>query len=200
MEKKEHITNVIQTTIPHNVFPILNSTGHVIDYGFRPTALMLQMAIECAKPENFRYSTKEIFKKSNVPTSNFTKWMSHYRMITPDGSVRNFFEEFWNNHMTLAQMDVRKALLAIGREMAINQKDFRFWKEMSHITGVINPENKANPIPINLGKQDATIEEIKLAKHKLLLAHRGMGDTGSGGVVVPVAVERSGQTPGTDEL
>lgn len=179
-----------------NLRPVKDSRGAIIDFEFRPSALMWRIALECIREENVLLPIKEILSKCDVPYSTWVRWTVEYCHVDEATlEERNFFEDWWNGFMDTARMDVRSALIAVGKHMAINEKDFRYWKEMSHITGVINPENRQHAIPVNLGKQDVSIEEIKHAKAKLLSAHRGMGNTGGVGLAESAPVRRKISTP-----
>lgn len=155
--------------------------GKIIGHEFRPTHLMRLMLYESNDPKNSHLEMKEIFKRRGIAFTVFKNWQKDFVEVNEETlHTINFFQEWWDEQVSLFSMDPKAALRHIGMQHALEGK-FSFWKEMSRTEGVISAEevnHNIRVIPMELGKNDATIEDIRSAKRKLLDAQRGMGDRG----------------------
>lgn len=169
--------------------PEKDNHSNIIGWKFKPTTLMLLMLYECVNPKNAHLSTREIFKQRGVAYKNFVGWQKEYidkiEQIDPETKEktyeeRNWFVLWWEEQISLSRIDLRQMLAQVGMQRAL-KGDYNFWRDLSKTWGVIANEEKEAPvrgIPLNLGKENASIDEIRIAKHKLLAAHRGVGDPG----------------------
>lgn len=169
--------------------PVKDTHGRVVAVEFKPTMKMLRVVLAFNKAENSGKSNQDIIEACGVNPAEFSSWHNDYiiRDYDKEGnlkSARNYFKEWLDEALEIKSGEERAILRLVGMQKAIGG-DFQFWKEMSRTHGAITQEtveHNHHIIPFNLGKDNATIEDLQSAKKKLMDAHRGVGNDGGTGM------------------
>lgn len=183
--------------------------GNFLGFEFKPTPKMITILYDSVNPKYTHMSIREILKHRNIPYVQWKNWqenfidkIEHKDPVTKEITVeeRNWFVEWWTEELDRSQINFQQALAHVGFKKAM-EGDHRFWKDMSRTIGVVTNEAKESPqieIPSNLGKEEATLDDIRIAKHKLLSLHRGLVDTGPANVAQTLLGKPKGPAPGAD--
>jgi hypothetical protein len=170
--------------------PVRDGHGKVVGVEFKPTLKMLRVAVEFNREENANITNLEILKKCGVSEQEWNRWRNEYVVHeyeadrTTIKSSFNHFEDWFDNAIHVRSKEERELLRLVGMQKALSG-DYNFWKDMSRTYGTIHSEMAAPTqakIPFQLGQDNASIEDLREARDKLLAAHRGVGNQGGTGM------------------
>lgn len=168
--------------------PQKDTHGRTIGYDFSPTTKQLRVVVAMNRDDNQRKSNEDILEECGVTAAEWKAWWNDYVIVNygPDGEVqstRNYFQEFWDSALQIKSGEERALLRQVGMQKAV-EGDFRFWKEMAQTYGSVTSE-PAEPtrktIKFELPK-NATPEQLREARQKLLESQRAVGDGGGAGL------------------
>lgn len=163
--------------------PIKDAHSRTVGIEFRPSLKMLKVALAFSRAENLNQSNAEVLKALKITEDEFGSWFRDY-VITetnPDGTIKsskNYFEEWWDEQLQIKSGEEKEMLRAVGMRKALDGH-FQFWKELSRTYGTISPEfveHHHHVVPFNLGHENATPENLKAARTKLMAAQRTLAD------------------------
>lgn len=167
--------------------PIIGPNGKtVIGIEFRPTLKMLRTVVEMGLDKNQGKSTEEILEQCGVTESEWKRWWSEGKFLEEkEGRTveRNYFEEWWDSALQIKSGEEREMLRQVGLQKALDG-NFNFWKEMARTYGSVTEEPAEGPkkaIPFNL-PTNATPEQLRDARQKLLESHRAVDDSAGSGM------------------
>lgn len=169
--------------------PLKDAHGKIIGVEFSPTPKMLRYVIAVNKAENISKSNLEICKELGISEPEFSRWHNDFVIheFDKDGNVKaskNHFQDWFDEVLEIRSGEEREMLRAVGMKKAL-EGEYNYWRDMSKTYGAISNdivEHKHTTIPFSL-KENATLDDIKHAKAKLLAQQRSLGDAGGSGMV-----------------
>jgi len=153
---------------------------------FQPTGLMMQFGIMKARDQ--AASDFQICQRLDINFSTFSRWRTKYGSYFTD----------WLEEFIEMQMGDHSALLeAKGMEMALQDGNFQYWREMARTKGVIKDDVKPASITINTDFTAiiaAAGGDLNAARARILQETRGLAQPGAA-VVAPPAPQREQASP-----
>ena len=168
--------------------PVKDGHSRVVGVEFSPSLKMLRVVVEMSKDEHQKKTNEEILKICGVTEKEWRDWWNGYIIheYGPDGEVtssKNHFQEWWDSALQIKSGEERALLRQVGMQKALDG-NFNFWTEMAKTYGSVTDE-PAEParktIKFDLPK-NATPEQLREARQKLLESHRAVGESGSAGL------------------
>lgn len=142
--------------------------GEIVGWNFNPTVKMRMWCIYRIKPEFKGMSDDAVARNLGMTESPVKYWNRNYK---------EHFIEWYQGELDRNKAPIKEMLLAVGKEMAMREDGFQYWRELSRSYGVISPEVIEQRVSIGrmvekldeLSEEELTERQNKLLKKIQLL-------------------------------
>jgi hypothetical protein len=155
---------------------------------YHPSMKMLLFVHARAHPKTKHLSDDDVCEGVGLSRDQIRRWRKAYNPYF-DEWLTEWLENYTNSN-------VREALEMVGLKKAL-EGDFQFWKPFALREKIIQPDQQTlSVIPVSLDNYDnLSDDDIKSLQSTLLLAARGVDESGGIGVAEPLDKEGPESSP-----